>query len=143
MPVRVGVIGARAYAQRAHLPALCQHPDAELRVVCQRHPDRLTEVAKTFGVSHTYTIYNNLIQNDTLDAVTISLPHHLHYQAVQEALEHSLHVLIDKPMALRRGPEEELTGRAMPVVTDQDGLHQVAVTEAAYRSARYGIPVEC
>ena len=53
MHVRVGVVGAGAYAQRAHLPDLYEHPDAELRAICRRHPDPLTEVAETFGVSHT------------------------------------------------------------------------------------------
>jgi predicted dehydrogenase len=108
MAVRVGVIGAGAYAQRAHLPSLGKHPDVELRAVCRRNPDRLTEVAETFGIPNTYASYSDLIQNEALDAVTISLPHHLHYQAVGEALESGLHVLVDKPMALRLDHAEEL-----------------------------------
>ena len=38
---------------------------------------------------------------------------------------------------------DTIMGRATPVITAQNGLHQVAVTEAAYHSARHGIPVEC
>ena len=70
MAVRVGVIGAGAYAQRAHLPSLGKHPDVELREVCRRNPDRLTEVAETFGIPNTYASYSDLIQNEALDAVT-------------------------------------------------------------------------
>ena len=38
MAVRVGVIGAGAYAQRAHIPSLGNHRDVELRAVCRRNP---------------------------------------------------------------------------------------------------------
>ncbi len=70
MAVRVGVIGAGAYAQRAHLPSLGKHPDVELRAVCRRNLDRLTEVAETFGIPDTYASYSDLIQNEALNAVT-------------------------------------------------------------------------
>ena len=108
MAVRVGVIGAGAYAQRAHLPPLQEHRDAEVAALCRRNPVRLAEAADTFDVAGRYTDYTDLLAEDSLDAVTISLPHNLHYQAARAALDHGLHVLVDKPLTLRADHAQEL-----------------------------------
>ena len=100
MAVRVGVIGAGAYAQRAHLPPLREHPDAEIAALCRRNPVRLAEAADAFDVPGRYTDYADLLADDSLDAVTISLPHNLHYEATRAALDRRLHVLVDKPLTL-------------------------------------------
>ncbi len=101
MSVRVGIIGAGAYAQRAHLPPLQSHPQAEIAALCRRNANRLTEVADTCNVPARYTSYLDLLRDDSLDAVVISLPHHLHYEVAHAALQRRLHVLLDKPMTLR------------------------------------------
>ena len=108
MAVRVGVIGAGAYAQRAHLPPLLEHPDAEVAALCRRNPVRLTEAADAFDVPGRYTDYADLLADDSLHAVTISLPHNLHYQAARAALDRGLHVLVDKPLTLRTDHAQEL-----------------------------------
>ncbi len=108
MAVRVGVIGAGAYAQRAHLPPLREHPDAEVAALCRRNPVRLAEAADAFDVPDRYTDYADLLADDSLDAVTISLPHNLHYQAARAALERGRHVLVDKPLTLRLDHAQEL-----------------------------------
>ena len=108
MAVRVGVIGAGAYAQRAHLPPLREHPDAEVAALCRRNPIRLAEAADAFDVPSRYTDYADLLADDSLDAVTVSLPHNLHYEAVRAALERGLHVLVDKPLTLRLDHAREL-----------------------------------
>ena len=108
MAVRVGVIGAGAYAQRAHLPPLREHPDAEIAALCRRNPVRLDEAADAFDVPGRYTDYTDLLADDSLDAVTISLPHNLHYEAARTALDCGKHVLVDKPLTLRSGHAREL-----------------------------------
>lgn len=223
MPVRIGVIGVGAYAQRAHLPQLARHPDAVLHAFCRRNPVRLAEVANQYKVPRRYTDIEQALADPELDAVTISLPHNQHYPVARAALVRGLHVMVDKPMTLttaeardliglaraqqrvlmvgfnrhyeppftRAKPELEagaigqprlidcyiaydwdywrvtgeaaqvlshddlpfegshvenfvdvILGRAAPRATAQDGLRQVAVTEAAYRSAREGRPIE-
>ncbi len=117
MAVRVGVIGAGAYAQRAHLPPLREHPDAEIAALCRRNPSRLAEAADAFAVPGRYTDYADLLADDSLDAVTISLPHNLHYQAARAALDRGRHVLVDKPLTLRTDHARELV-----VLAEQRGL---------------------
>ena len=50
MAVRVGIIGAGAYAQRAHLPSLQRHPQAEIAALCRRNISRLNEIADACNV---------------------------------------------------------------------------------------------
>ena len=108
MAVRVGIIGAGAYAQRAHLPPLREHPDAEIAALCRRNPVRLAEAANDFDVPGRYTDSTDLLTDDSLDAVTISLPHNLHYATAHAALDRGLHVLVDKPLTLRTHHAQEL-----------------------------------
>ena len=112
MAVRVGVIGAGAYAQRAHLPPLREHPDAEIAALCRRNPSRLAEAADAFNVPGRFTDYAALLADDSLDAVTVSLPHNLHYDAVRAALMRDRHVLVDKPLTLRLDHARELLALA-------------------------------
>ena len=112
MAVRVGVIGAGAYAQRAHLPPLQEHPDAEIAALCRRNPSRLAEAADAFNVPGRFTDYAALLADDSLDAVTVSLPHNLHYDAVRAALMRDRHVLVDKPLTLRLDHARELLALA-------------------------------
>ena len=101
MSVRVGIIGAGAYAQRAHLPPLQIHPQTEIAALCRRNTNRLNEAADAYHVPARYTSYIDLLSDASLDAVVISLPHHLHSEVAHVALQRGLHVLVDKPMTLR------------------------------------------
>ncbi len=101
MSVRVGIIGAGAYAQRAHLPPLQSHPQTEIAALCRRNTNRLNEAADAYHVPARYTSYIDLLSDASLDAVVISLPHHLHSEVAHVALQRGLHVLVDKPMTLR------------------------------------------
>ena len=44
-----------------------------------------------------YRDYLDLLQKSQLDAVSICTPHYLHFEQAMAALEHGLHVLVEKP----------------------------------------------
>jgi len=56
------------------------------------------------GVKQTFTDYNLLLKQPTIDAVLISLPTHLHAPCAINAAEEGKHVFLEKPLA--RNPEE-------------------------------------
>ncbi len=56
------------------------------------------------GVKQTFTDYNELLKQPTIDAVLISLPTHLHAPCAISAAEEGKHVFLEKPLA--RNPEE-------------------------------------
>lgn len=46
-----------------------------------------------------YTDYVELLEDETIDAVLISTPHHMHTRIVEDAAERGKHILLEKPLA--------------------------------------------
>jgi len=110
--VRIGVIGAGTWSQYAHLPAIKAHPDAELFAVCQRTESKLRATAAKWDVPHAFTDYREMIASGALDGIIVSTPHDFHYEPVKHALEHGLHVLVEKPMVIETAQASELVALA-------------------------------
>lgn len=106
--VRVGAIGTSWWMEEFHLQAIQSHPGARLQAVCGRRQERALELAKKFGCDRVYTDYGEMLRNSVLDAVIIAAPDDLHYPMTMRALEHGLHVLCEKPLALSAQQAREM-----------------------------------
>ncbi|MDP7396482.1 MAG: Gfo/Idh/MocA family oxidoreductase [Lentisphaeria bacterium] len=96
--VRSAVIGAGWWGTMAHIPALLQHPGAELAAVQHRDQETVEKIASDFGIPRGVTSVDELLAGNDLDAVVISSTVNMHYQQAKAALARGLHVLIEKPM---------------------------------------------
>lgn len=95
MSLRVGLIGAGFWAEAAHAPGL-QRAGATIAGVLSRTPGRATSLAERYGA----TVYPTLAaMAPHVDAVAIVTPNDSHLPYALEAIEHGLHVFIDKPLA--------------------------------------------
>jgi predicted dehydrogenase len=99
-PLRVGIIGVGMFASYFHVPQLRETGRAEIAAICRRSPERLAIASEHLGVTRTYTDWRAMLDHEQLDAVVISTPHAQHAEQSIAALEHGLHVLVDKPLAL-------------------------------------------
>ena len=59
--LRVGVLGAGRWAQRAHLPGWTRDSRCEVVALCDTAPDMLAESAAEFGVSDTTDNYLEVV----------------------------------------------------------------------------------
>jgi predicted dehydrogenase len=108
--VRLGVIGAGAISQLAHLPVLAKMRGAELVAICDNDRLKARALADRFGVPDTFTDIDDLFELDQLDAVVVATPNHLHEPHALSALAAKVHVLCERPLALNaRGVERILT----------------------------------
>lgn len=98
--VKIGVVGAGAIAQLAHLPVLAKMRGAELVAVCDNDRPKARALADRFGVPDVVTDIEDLLELDELDAVVIATPNHLHEPHVLSALASKLHVLCERPLSL-------------------------------------------
>lgn len=98
--VRCGIIGAGSWATFAHLPALLQHPQAQVVAVQKRSLEAARQVADDFGVPHAFADPNELLALDGLDAVVVSSSPNMHYAQTRAALRRGLHVLLETPMTI-------------------------------------------
>ena len=96
--IRCGVIGAGWWATFAHIPALLQHPDAELVAIQSDNQHEAQRIARDFGVPHACTTVEELLDMKGLSAVVVSSSPHLHYRDASAALSRGKHVLVEKPM---------------------------------------------
>ena len=106
-PVRTALIGF-GYWGPNYARVLNELPGAELAVVCDRNPERLTLVRDRYRAVETCESVERVFQRDDLDAVVIATPASTHAALVRSALEHGRHVLVEKPMALDIAASETL-----------------------------------
>ena len=111
--VRIGLIGGGAIAQMAYLPALAKMRGVELVALCDSDAVKVRGLADRFGVRDVFTDIDDLLELETLDAVVVATPNHLHEPHVLSVLARKLPVLCERPLALSaRGVERILAAAA-------------------------------
>ena len=107
--LRVGVVGAGAIAQLAHLPLLSKMRGAQLVALCDNDRPKARALADRFDIPDVFTDIEDLLEFDELDAVVVATPNHLHEPHVLAALAAKVHVLCERPLSLNaRGVERIL-----------------------------------
>jgi len=97
--VKVGVLGAGAWAEFAHLPGYKRDPRCELVAIADPMVDRAQAFAKKFGIPHVYSSHEELIARDDIDVVDVCTPSATHFELSWAALSAGKHVLCEKPVA--------------------------------------------
>jgi predicted dehydrogenase len=97
---RIAVVGAGWWATTAHIPAVINHPQAELVAICDRDPQKVEAAATAYQVAKTYTDLDQMLAQKQLDGAIVVTNHASHYAVAQRCLAAGLHVVIDKPMTL-------------------------------------------
>lgn len=100
MNLKWGVLGAGSVAQRRAIPAILKAEGSELHALLSRDATRAKQLATEYGAATYYTTVDELLADNTLDAIYVSTPVYLHCSQVIAAAEQGLHILCDKPMAL-------------------------------------------
>jgi predicted dehydrogenase len=97
--VRVGVLGAGAWARHAHLPGYRR--DARCEVVALADPQiaLAREAAKEFDIPVVTADARELFNRDDIDAIDVCTPSATHFELAWAALEAGKHVLCEKPVA--------------------------------------------
>ena len=97
--VKVGVLGAGAWARFAHLPGYKRDPRCELVAIADPVVERAREFAQEFGIPHVYDSHEALIEREDLDLVDVCTPSATHFELTWAALQAGKHVLCEKPVA--------------------------------------------
>ena len=96
--IKLGVIGAGGIVCRMHLPDLKNGEDFDVAVIGGRREHRLKHQCQEFDIPHWTQDYDEIIADDTLDAILVGTPHPLHVPWGVKALEAGKHVLMQKPL---------------------------------------------
>ena len=71
---------------------------ANVNAICDIRNEALNE-ARKLGIEKTYNDIDEMLENESLDAIIIATPPHLHKIHAIKALKNNLYVLLEKPMA--------------------------------------------
>lgn len=108
--VRAGVIGLNF--GRTHIAHYLAAPNCRLVALCDLDKDRVDATAREFNVQRTFTDAETLVSSGEVDLVSICTPNVLHAPLAIKALEHGLHVLVEKPMAMSSAEAQKMIAAA-------------------------------
>jgi predicted dehydrogenase len=109
--IRVGVIGV-GWAGQQHLAAYDALDDAEIVAVAGLEEPARTALARQYGIAHQVARWEDLLELDGLDAVSVAVPTFLHAPIAIAALERGLHVLSEKPVARNESEAQAMVAAA-------------------------------
>lgn len=97
--VKWGVLGTAGIAMGCTIPGMIQAENCELVAIAGRNADKVNEFKDKFGFKKGYTDYEELLNDEDIEAVYIPLPNQLHYEWVMKAIDAGKNVLCEKPLA--------------------------------------------
>ncbi|MBI1722340.1 MAG: Gfo/Idh/MocA family oxidoreductase [Gemmatimonadetes bacterium] len=98
--IRIGMVGAGAIAQVAHLPVLRKMKGVEIVAICDNDGPKARALAQRMGIGGAYTDIEELLEFGKVDAVVVCTPNHLHEAHIVSALAAGAHVVVERPLAL-------------------------------------------
>ena len=99
VPIRVGLIGAGGNVRNRHIPGFQGVDDCELVAVANRTVQSGRVVADQFNIPKVYGHWQELLEDDEINAVCIGTWPYMHRTMTLAALEAGKHVLTEARMA--------------------------------------------
>ncbi len=102
---KVGVVGLNYWG-----PNLVRNFDdlADLTWICDLDEERLAQLAGRYPTARATASFDDLLADDTLDAVVVATPVPTHYELAKQTLEAGKHVFVEKPPAMHAAEMDEL-----------------------------------
>lgn len=97
--ISVGFIGCGKIAQVRHIPEAYGREDVIISGFFNRTRAKAEDMADKYG-GKVYDTYQELLNDEKIDAVVVSVANILHGEVTIEALRKGKHVLCEKPMAM-------------------------------------------
>lgn len=111
--VNWGVLGCAGIAEQRVIPGLLQASNAHLHAVASRGAgDKLERFRREFHPDAAYESYEQLLDDQQVDAVYIPLPNGLHCEWVLSAAKKKKHILCEKPLGVTRAEVEKMQAAA-------------------------------
>jgi predicted dehydrogenase len=85
---------------------------SELSWLCDLDERQLAQIGARYPGARTTTSFDDLLADDSVDAVVIATPVPTHYALAKQALEAGKHVFVEKPPAMRAVEMDELVALA-------------------------------
>ncbi|PTL38623.1 Gfo/Idh/MocA family protein [Alkalicoccus saliphilus] len=105
--IKAAVIGCGSIARHRHLLEYQANPEVEITAVCDINQERAEDLGSIFDAM-AYTDYEEMLEREEIDVVSVCTPNYLHAPMTIKALESGRHVLCEKPMATSAEEADEM-----------------------------------
>jgi predicted dehydrogenase len=95
--IRVAVVGLGYWGPNL-VRNLHEVEEAEAALVCDLRPEALAAIGRRYPAVGTTTDFEDVLADDTIDAVTVATPVSSHFELAARALESGKHVFVEKPL---------------------------------------------
>ena len=106
--VRVGLIGAGRNTHDRHIPGFNSAAGVEIGAVANRSRESGQRVADAFNIPTVYDNWEELLEDESLDAVCIGTWPYMHRTLTMASLEAGKHVLCEARMAMNAAEAHEM-----------------------------------
>jgi len=110
-PLKFGIIGCSRIAKRSVIPAIIKSEFAELEIIGSRSTNKAKEFASEFNCEK-FGTYEDVISDDSIDAVYISTPIGTHAEWSKKATSAGKHVYVEKSSAANLTQAREMVESA-------------------------------
>jgi predicted dehydrogenase len=95
-----GVLSTAKIGREKVIPAMQKSEVSRIDAIASRDPDTAKRVAAALSIPKSYSSYEGLLADPSIEAIYNPLPNHLHVPWTIRAMEAGKHVLCEKPIAL-------------------------------------------
>ena len=110
--IRWGILSTANIGRAAVIPAIKESTRGEVVAVASRENRRAEEFAAENGIPEAFGSYEELLEDEHVDAIYIPLPNNMHREWTIRAAEAGKHVLCEKPLALTATECDEMADAA-------------------------------
>lgn len=113
LSVKVAVIGAGYWSEECHIPGLRMAQDVEVIALVGRRKEKAEDQAKRLGIPKVYQDYQEMIDIEKPDGITITTPNDVHKEIAIYAAERGVHVFCEKPLAMDAKEAHDMANSAL------------------------------
>jgi predicted dehydrogenase len=106
--LRIGILGCGPISQFAHLESAQKARNVTLQAVCDADESLAQRFGSFYDAKKIYLSYDEMLADDTVDAVIIAVSDAFHVAAAIKALSAGKHVLCEKPLGTSVSEIEQL-----------------------------------
>ncbi len=110
--VKWGILGTANIARWATIPGMKLSEYGEMYAIAGRSLEKAESFKKEYGFEKAYGSYEELLNDENVQAVYVPLPNDIHIKWVKAALEKKKHVLCEKPLAMNAEEVKEMFATA-------------------------------
>jgi UDP-N-acetyl-2-amino-2-deoxyglucuronate dehydrogenase len=121
--IKLGLVGCGRISDK-HFESIAQIENAEIIACCDILEERAIAAKEKHNINKYYTDYSKMLDSEKMDAVIICTPSGLHPDMGIEAAKRKMHVISEKPMAIKLENADRLIRTC-----DKEGVHLFVVKQ--------------